>query len=113
MQKPVIIASILISVIVIVILVMVLYKDKKEGFKKCICSSEQGGREENCQDTDLVQKLYETNQLTESSNLPSKGWSTVSPGDVKWPDCEGCPDTGNNAKEKQWFAWDYTDFGSV
>jgi hypothetical protein len=114
---------ILIGIILVVVLIIVVYeiikKTKKEGYRKCICSSEQGGRERECQETDVVQALYNENKLTEFSKLKPKGWSTTSPGDVTWPlsngclgaDCSGNED-GCKGGTKKWFAWDFTDFGN-
>lgn len=85
---------------------------KKEGFRKCICSSHQAGRESECQETEVVQKLYEDNELTESTNLKSRGWTKVSPGDINFPVSEGCPWPNNHANAKEWQAWDFTQFGS-
>ena len=103
----------------LVLLILLLTRKKKEpykdtektvGFRKCICSSDQGGREQNCQDIVTVNNLYVTNQLTEFSKLPDKGWSQTSPGDINFPKSEGCnwPDKPG----KDWTAWDFTDFGS-
>lgn len=96
--------------LVILILVFVFTKKSHEGFKKCVCSS----REENCQDVDLVDKLYTENILTEYSTLKSPGWDRgASPGSYDFP--EG---TCGSACNKQkihvpvWKEWDFTDFGS-
>jgi hypothetical protein len=112
MRKSIMITSVVLFVLMIVVLVLVLRGKDKEHFRKCICGSDQGGREEDCQDTDLVQKLYDSGKLTESTNLVSHGWSTTSPGDVNWPESKGCGYPDNSGKDKKWFAWDFTDFGN-
>lgn len=103
-------------ILIILLLIMVFYeifrRKHKENFRKCVCSSDQGGRERNCQDTEQVEKLYDDNVLTESTNLYSKGWSTTSPGDIDWPLSEGCNWPNNTKNAKQWQAWDFTQFGS-
>ena len=116
-QKSAIIFYVVVSLVAIVVLVVLLSHKKKncdsytsEGFRKCICSSEQGGRERECQDTVTVNNMYVDNKLTEFSKLPDRDWSTVSPGDANFPFSQGCPwpnDTG-----KGWQKWDFTDFGS-
>jgi len=107
-QQKLIIIYIAVALVAVIVLVVVLSKKKKkEGFRKCICSEGQGGREENCQDTVTVNNLYVTNKLTEFSKLPDQDWTKVSPGDVNFPQSEGC------AKHaKGWVGWDFTDFGS-
>lgn len=87
-------------------------KKNKEGFRKCICSSHQAGRESDCQETETVQTLYDDNKLTEFTNLKSRGWTKVSPGDISFPVSEGCPWPDNHKNAKDWQAWDFTQFGS-
>lgn len=100
-------------VIVTVLLVLLLRrKSDKENFRKCICSSEEGGRERNCQDTVDVNNLYVTGELTEFTNLPNKGWSTTSPGDIDFPLSQGCNWSNHSSPDKPWNAWDFTDFGN-
>lgn len=119
-QKVAIIFYVVVSLVAIVVLVVLLSHRKKkctsEGFRKCICSSEQGGRERECQDTVTVNNLYVENKLTEFTKLPDKGWSKVSPGDVDFPLSEGCnwpnDHIGSSAPNKGWQKWDFTDFGS-
>lgn len=106
---------IFVSIGLLLIIIGILYKllhRSKEKYRKCICSSEQGGRERECQETDVVQALYNDNVLTEYSKLKSPGWNTVSPGDMNWPLSGGCTWPDNSEKSKQWFAWDFTDFGN-
>lgn len=112
MENSKIFLSILAILLIVIIFAEVFRKKRKEGFRKCICSAEQAGRESVCQDTEVVDRLYQDNFLTESTNLKSKGWSTTSPGDVNWPLSEGCPWPDNTKNSKQWQAWDFTDFGS-
>jgi hypothetical protein len=107
MRKEVVLALGVILVLVVVFLVR--RKEKKEEFKKCVCSS-AGPRDSVCQDTDVVEQAYEDNKLTEYTDLKSRGWTTVSPGDYKYPSAFGC---GPPVKEPKWFAWDFTDFGSI
>lgn len=99
------------SLIVITVLIVKVSK-KKECFKKCVCSSREGGREENCQDTVVVDNAYADNILTESTNLKSPGWDRgPSPGDIGFP-ASTCGGTG--LKEHPNFGpWDFTDFGSL
>lgn len=110
-QKVAIISYIIFSLVAIVVLVVLLSRKKcnSEGFKKCICSDGQGGREQDCQDTVTVNNLYVTNKLSEFSKFPNKGWSKVSPGDIEFPKSQGC---ASSPPEKTWVKWDFTDFGS-
>jgi len=103
------IVYVVLSLLVIIALIVLLSRKKKctENYKKCICSQSMDKRE--CQDGDLVQKLYEDNVLTESTNLNSPGWTKVSPGDVDYPLSEGCP-WPDESNKKGWSAWDFTDF---
>lgn len=119
MDSKILLGLILIVVVGVGIYFLVKKNHKKEGYRKCICSSEQGGRERECQETDVVQVLYNENKLTEFSKFAPKGWSTTSPGDVNWPLSNGClgPDCSGNedgckSGTKKWFAWDFTDFGN-
>lgn len=87
---------------------------KKESYKKCICSSGNGqgqaGRDMVCQDTVRTEMAYDDNSATEFRDFPSKGWSTVSPGDVDFPRLEGCNYTAKNNGSNggnQWAAWDF------
>ena len=74
----------------LLILGALLYKcDDKENYKACVCSSNNGGRRENCQDVDLVDTAYNSGVLTEYTNLVAPGWSTVSPGDYDFPEDAG------------------------
>ena len=99
--------------IIVVIVVAKIRSNNKEHFRKCICSSREGGRQDNCQDTVTVNNKYVTNELTEFSDLPSPGWDRgASPGDVDFPVSEGCG-FGQEPHDKQgWPMWDFTDFGS-
>lgn len=108
-----------ISVVIVVLLFLALLcviscngneKSKKETFKQCICS-QRDGRERNCQDIVDVNNLYVTGKLTENSDLKSRGWTTISPGDVQFPPSNGCGWSNANSG-KGWQAWDFTDFGN-
>jgi hypothetical protein len=102
-----------ISIAIIIILsVTVSRQFKKECFKQCICQSGGSGRERACQDVTTVNNLYVTGQLTETSKLPDKDWTTVSPGDVNFPVSCGCDWTNRQNPKPEWKAWDYTDFGN-
>lgn len=109
-----ILSYVILSLALVIILAIMLYRRRncREGFRKCVCSSREGGRMEQCQDGDIVQQAYDDNLLTENTNLVSPGWSTVSPGDVNFPLSEGCkwPD---RVDSRQWVKWDFTDFGSA
>lgn len=85
-------------------------KHHKETFRKCICSSDQGGRERECQDNVTVNNLYVTNQLTENSDLRSKDWGTISPGDMDFPHSQGCK--WCDSPSRGWTTGDFTDFGN-
>lgn len=104
-------ALILLLAILLMISSIFMMKKNRENFRKCICSEDQGGRERECQDTVVVNNLYVTGELTESSKLKSHGWSKVSPGDVDFPLSSGC-DWPNANTGKGWTSWDFTDFGS-
>lgn len=97
--------------VITAVVTVLLNANSKENFRKCVCGCSEGGRECNCQDTEVVGKMYDKNVFTEFTNFPSKDWSGVSPGDVDFPISQGCrwPDTTN---ERKWVRWDYTDFGS-
>jgi hypothetical protein len=108
-----IIIVLLLAIIVFGVLVMQKKKDCSENFKKCICSSEQGGRSQQCQDNIEVNNLYVTGKLTENSELKSKGWTSVSPGDIDFPVSNGCGWSNAPPKDNsRWQAWDFTDFGN-
>lgn len=90
---------IVLSLITIVILSVALSRKKNcnENFTKCICTGSDGGRGRVCQDTEQVQLAYR-NGLTENSDwgklqreAGGPSWTTVSPGDVDFPQSEGCP----------------------
>ena len=102
--------ALLIFTVVIFLLALANAMNKKENFKQCICGDRQGGREQNCQDTVDVNNLYVTGQLTETSDLKSRGWSTVSPGDINFPASNGCVPIDRS--NKQWQSWDFTEFGN-
>ena len=102
-------------------------KHKKEKFSQCICSSRNQGTGEVCQDTDKVDLLYNTGVLTENTDLPAPGWSTVNAGDINYPTNQsgpkipppqepqpqsGCGMIAKPEKAKEWPVWDYTDFGN-
>jgi hypothetical protein len=106
---------VIVSLLVIASLATMVGNNSKEGFRKCICSSAGSGREQDCQDTVDVNNLYVEGKLTESSQLPDKGWSTVSPGDLAFPPSQGCSWSTAPPPESvphQWQAWDFTDFGN-
>lgn len=107
-DKEMYIVGIAVVILILIIIAIVVSKRRhnRENYRKCICSSDQGGRQENCQDGDVVDKLYEDNILTESTNLRSKGWSTVSPGDVDFPVDIGCGEPIMRT-QKTWAFWDY------
>lgn len=99
----------LIVIGLVIALIVIALKDHKssESFKKCICNSRN---ERNCQDETLVTKLYDTNNLTEYTNLKSKGWQTEAenPGAITYPVSQGCP--WPDKSSKGWVKWDFTDF---
>ena len=106
-KKNLVFGSIL---VLIVILGALLYKcDDKENYKACVCSSNNGGRRENCQDVDLVDTAYNSGVLTEYTNLVAPGWSTVSPGDYDFPEDAGCSSSVPKKGVIQWQPWDYSD----
>ena len=117
-QKVAIIFYVVVSTAVIIVLSILLSRKKKkckcisEGFRKCICSSRQGGRERECQDTETVNNLYVENKLTEFSKLPDKDWEAVSPGDIEFPISQGCNWPNSTSSGKAWPRWDFTEFGS-
>ncbi len=89
------------------IVLLIFGKKSKEHYKKCICSGT--GRERDCQDTEVVQKEYEENRITEFSDFVHPGWSTVSPGDYTYPHSEGCAWCDSSEGSKKWEEWDFTD----
>jgi hypothetical protein len=107
-----VIVYILISVVCLTILLLIIFRKKRENFKKCVCSSEAGGRERNCQDIATVNNSYVTGELTENSEFKNKGWSKVSPGDIDFPPSSGCDWSDSDPTEKKWGKWDFTDFGN-
>lgn len=118
MQRVVVVYIILsLAAIVILSVLLATKKNCKEGFSKCVCNSREGGREEVCQNIELVQQLYDGSVLTENSNLKAPGWERgASPGALTFPDDQGCS-TGCDSEVKEntphkWQYWDYTMFGS-
>jgi len=101
--------SVIIGVIIIV-LVVVYYKKSHESFKKCICSSRQGGCAENCQDTEDVDNAYVSGKATEFSDLKSPGWDRgPNPGSYRFPSsCSGAP----YDEHPNFGPWDFTEFGN-
>ena len=106
----IVVLSLTILVLSGLLLGLILGKKHKEGFRKCICSSRQGGRERECQDDVDVNNLYVEGKLTEFSEFKSPGWDRVSPGDTMFPLSQGCtwPNCSNGKNQ----FWDYTEFGS-
>lgn len=103
---------ILISLVVLGLLIyLVVTKDKKEGYKVCVCQQGGTGRESACQDVTTVNNMYVTGELTETSPQKGKDWTKVSPGDIDFPVNTGC-DWGTHSGGKDWMKWDYTDFGN-
>ena len=87
-------------------------RDDTEAFRQCVCSPREG-RERECQDTVDVNNLYVTGKLTETTDLPSRDWTTISPGDMAFPPSNGCG--WSNARpdeQRQWQEWDFTEFGN-
>lgn len=117
MQRVVVVYIILSLAAIVTLSVLLATKKSKEGFSKCVCNSREGGREEVCQDVELVQQLYDGSVLTENSNLNAPGWERgASPGALTFPDDQGCS-TGCNTVIKedtphQYQNWDFTMFGS-
>lgn len=108
-----VILYVIISLIVIVVLTILLSRKKHcENFKKCVCSSDQGGRERVCQDIVDINNLYVTGKLTENSSFKDKTWVGTSPGDVNFPISKGCGWNDSEPTEKKWGKWDFTDFGN-
>ena len=90
-QKQKMVLSILFLLVVLVVVLLIVFRKKdKERFLQCICSSQSGGRGRICQDTEEVAKQYYEEGVTEYTNLPSKGWSQVSPGEIDFPVSTGC-----------------------
>jgi hypothetical protein len=108
------VAKLLFAGIIVAIIILAVYytnNSNKENYRKCVCNEDDEGRGRVCQDVVAVNNAYVSNILTEFSALPSKNWTTVSPGDVKWPTSSGCPWPDAVSKDK-WKSWDYTDFGN-
>jgi hypothetical protein len=103
-------AIIIVIIGITTVILLMKKKDKKdkESYKKCICSS-RGGTERNCQDTEVVNDLYNSNKLTEYSDFKPKGWTTISPGDYDYPHSEGC-NWNDGPDNSEWRFWDFTDF---
>jgi len=103
---------ILLTAIVAVLLLVVC--KKREDYKRCICSSAQGGRDKVCQNKDAVTRAYDQEILTEFTDLADKGWSTSSPGDIQFPLAQGCGAGYNNSFKSntphEWVSWDFSDF---
>jgi hypothetical protein len=91
------------------LIVMVVYvyrhNKKKEGYKKCVCSSDMNKTA--CQDIEQVQDDYNNNTVTEFSTLKPNTWSNASPGDMDFPENKGCPWSAEPVNN--WVAWDYED----
>lgn len=113
MKKVVLVSYAGFAIVVIALLIYILATgNKRENYRKCICTESEGGRGRTCQDTTEVNNDYVSNKWTEFSQFPNKGWSNVSPGDVSWPESAGCNWPDYNDGAKQWFFWDYPQFGS-
>jgi hypothetical protein len=95
-----------VTLVALAIFLVVRKKKSSEHYVKCI-ANERG--EQVCQDTETVQKLYDQGVLTESSNLPSRGWTKTSPGDINYPTSKGCA-WGDSHPTNAWTFWDFTDF---
>ena len=110
-KMNIIVGSALVIVLTIILIIFMVVKPwrKSEGYKKCICSS-NNGTERNCQDTEEVEKNYEDNKLTEFTDLKSRGWSTVSSGDYNYPVSNSCNWKDDSGAKNEWVAWDFTDF---
>lgn len=100
-MNPVVV--VLISLVLLVLIIYLVPKNSEDYVKKCICSSMQAGRDRVCQDKEKVTMAYDKEEATEFTNLPSKGWSRVSPGDVDFPLSQGCDTPGSGWK---WFDFD-------
>jgi hypothetical protein len=80
-----------------------------ETFDRCICDGSVGGRGSACQNVDKAMMDYDAGIATEFTDRKPKGWTTVSPGDMKFPVRSGCC----GAKlDGAWSTGDFTDFGS-
>ncbi len=109
----ILIIILLLGVIVLGVLIVTKKKNcNSENFKRCICTQREGGRQQVCQDIVDVNNKYVTGELTENSDLQSKGWSKVSPGDIDFPASTGCSFSNPPAIDPKWQAWDFTDFGN-
>ena len=102
--------SVIIGIVIIVLLVVNFSKKSNESFKKCICSSREGGCAENCQDTEVVENAYASGAVTEFSDLKSPGWNRGSnPGSSRFPSsCNGAPYN----EHPNFGPWDFTEFGN-
>ncbi len=108
-----IIIYVIFSIICIIVLIILLSRKKHcENFKKCVCSSEDGGTKRNCTDIVSLNNLYVTGRSTENTKQLDKPWSKVSPGDVNFPSSSGCSWSDYTPTEKKWGKWDFTDFGN-
>lgn len=105
-------------IIALIIVLIIRHDKKKEGYKQCVCSSDQGGREQNCQDVVEVGNAYMEGVSTETSSRDySKGWTKVNPGDTQFPLSQGCSWSDGNPDPKDgmskgWPEWDFPDFGN-
>jgi hypothetical protein len=108
-QRVYFILGILLILNVIVLIVLLHGKKRKEGYKKCMCSSSGTGRERKCQDTEIVEQNYVSNKLTEFTDLKSRDWNQTSSGDYNFPASVNCNWTDETSNTK-WKEWDFTDF---
>jgi hypothetical protein len=83
---------IILSLVALVILVVLVTRKKKcaENFKKCFCSQNAGGRGKICQDTNDTWASYERGVTENTPNWNERSWTTIFPGDVDFPQSEGC-----------------------
>lgn len=88
-----------------VLLGLLMKKDKDEKYDKCVCASAGYGHRV-CQNTDIAQAMYQTGLVTENTNtLPkSRGWTSVSPGDINYPVSKDCG-WSNSVLKKGMAAW--------
>jgi len=105
------IAGVVVIIGVLIGFGFLLKKLNKEKFKKCVCSSREGGRSQNCIDTVEQDNLYADADRTEYTDQKSPGWDRgANPGNYEFP--TGTCGGGSGKVRPPWGAWDFTEFGS-
>jgi hypothetical protein len=98
------------SLIILATVVNILVAQDSENYTRCVCTSEDGGRQGVCQNKEEVNIAYDQGLATEYTNRAPKGWNKKNVGDLDFPHAIG-PNV-NRDTPHNYGSWDFTDFGS-